>query len=400
MALVTAITVSVAAGVLYEAAFKEEESHLLNMAESRVRLIESVASFDSEYSQNDYPCGAFEATLSQVAEAHENFKGFGKTGEFVLAELKDNLVVFLFEQRHTSLKTGLKKGMPVPMDSTAAEPMQRALSGFSGSIVGRDYRGKEVLAAYEPVKLAGKTVGIVAKIDLSEIRTPFLMADIVAGGAAIILILAGAIVFIRVSNPLILKLKENEEISRATFEQAAVGMARVALDGRWMDVNGKLCEISGYNREELLTMTFWVFVRKQDIEEQRRCIDQLLDGEIHTFTTEKRYAHKYGKLKWVSLTISLVHGSSTENGKNFIFIIKDISEREEAEERLTRAYSDLAANNERLERFNRTMTGREMRMVGLKEEVNDLMKSSGRPIKYSVPDMVNNTLTGERSRIA
>ena len=52
------------------------------------------------------------------------------------------------------------------------------------------------------------------------------------------------------------ELRESEERFRATFEQAAVGVAHVSLEGRWLRVNRKLLEIVGYSGEELLQKTF------------------------------------------------------------------------------------------------------------------------------------------------
>ena len=74
-----------AVGLLYSAAFEEERQRLIEIAKSHARLIEAIARFDETYSK-DYPKGAREATLSQIQAAHAVYEGFGKTGEFTLAE--------------------------------------------------------------------------------------------------------------------------------------------------------------------------------------------------------------------------------------------------------------------------------------------------------------------------
>ena len=61
-------------------------------------------------------------------------------------------------------------------------------------------------------------------------------------------------------------LRESEERFRATFEQAAVGISHVGLDGRWLRVNNRLCEITGYSRDELLAMTFQDLTLPEDLE--------------------------------------------------------------------------------------------------------------------------------------
>lgn len=79
--------------------------------------------------------------------------------------------------------------------------MRQALQGRSGTIVGIDYRGERVLAAHEPV--SELDLGIVAKIDLSEIRAPFVKAGLTAGLLGVIVILIGVTLFLRISNPMI-----------------------------------------------------------------------------------------------------------------------------------------------------------------------------------------------------
>ena len=186
---------------LYHAALDEERGRLVETATSQARLIEAVARFDAKYSQ-DYPEGTIEATLSQIREAHARHKHFGRTSEFTLAKREGDDIVFLM--RH--YPSGLGERKPVPFSSELAEPMRRALSGQSGTIIGLDYRGEKVLAAYEPV--AELNIGIVAKIDFSEIREPFIRAGIYAGVVMLVVVLIGSLLFLRVTNPFIMRLEE------------------------------------------------------------------------------------------------------------------------------------------------------------------------------------------------
>ena len=98
----------------------------------------------------------------------------------------------------------LNNPKPVPWDSELAAPMRLALSGQSGTIIGQDYRGVKVLAAYEPV--GELNLGIVAKIDLSEIREPFIKASLKSGLSALFLIAIGVSLFFKVTNPIITSL--------------------------------------------------------------------------------------------------------------------------------------------------------------------------------------------------
>jgi hypothetical protein len=164
-------------------------------------LIEAIARFDAKYS-NDYPNGARAATLSQIVDAYHHYRGFGKTGEFTLSRRDGDDIVFLLRHRHSDLRTPKS----VPFNSGLAEPMALALSGQSGTIIGLDYRGETVLAAYEPVQELD--LGIVVKIDLEEIRAPFIRAGLLSGLIAILAVVAGSVFFVRITNPLLRKLQK------------------------------------------------------------------------------------------------------------------------------------------------------------------------------------------------
>jgi len=187
--------------MLYQTSFKEQAEDLQDIVVSQARLIEAMARFDSRYSKT-YPSGVNEATLSQITDAHKHYKGFGQTGEFTLAKRQGNDIVFILEQRHSNLQNP----QPIPFNSRLAEPMRLALSGHSGIIIGLDYRGEKVLAAYEPVALLNW--GIVAKVDMAEIRAPFIKAGLICGLFGISAIMIGTVIFIKVTEPLIVKLHD------------------------------------------------------------------------------------------------------------------------------------------------------------------------------------------------
>ena len=126
-------------------------------------------------------------------------------------------------------------------------------------------------------------------------------------------------------------LRESEERFRATFEHAAIGAAQVGIDGSWLRVNRRLCEIVGYEREELLEMTFQNVTHPDDLDEDLALVRRLLEGELQTYTIEKRYLRKGDSEVWVNLTVSLVRDSSGEPAY-FIAVVEDISERKKTEE--------------------------------------------------------------------
>lgn len=135
-------------------------------------------------------------------------------------------------------------------------------------------------------------------------------------------------------------LKESEERFRATFEQAAVGIAQVAPDGRWLHVNQKLCDIVGYGREELLQRTFQDITYPDDLDADLTSVRRMLAGDIQTYGMEKRYIRKDGTLIWIYLTVGLVR-QSTGEPKYFISVVEDISERKQAETALQQSEQRL-----------------------------------------------------------
>jgi len=196
MAAIGLIIETITITLLFRTAFNEQKEILRHIVTSQARLIEAVARFDRVHSPN-YAGGATQATLSQIMDAHFHYKGFGDTGEFTLAQRQGDHIVFILSHRHDDIYQ-LK---PVPFNSKLAEPSRLALMGKSGTVVGLDYRGVNVLAAYEPVQ--GLNWGIVAKVDMSEMRAPFVKATIISAILGMIAIIAGTIIFIRLTNPLI-----------------------------------------------------------------------------------------------------------------------------------------------------------------------------------------------------
>ena len=317
--------------ITYLTAFEEERLRLREIAQSQARLLEAVARFDAVHS-SDFPGGSFEATLGQIRQAHSDYKGFGETGEFTLAKREGDNIVFLLNHRHHDLNNP----KPIPFDALEAEPMRRALQGLSGTLVGHDYRGKLVLAAHEPVDVL--SLGIVAKIDLDEVRAPFLRAfglAVVIGGLVVAI---GAWLLLRITGPWVAAIQTAETLYRGTFNQAAVGIARVAPDGSWLEVNQKLCDIVGYSRAELLQCTFQEITHPDDLEADLKLVAEMLNGQRDFYTMEKRYFRKSGEVIWINLTVSLVWAPE---GKLdfFISVVEDITEKKRTDASLREALS-------------------------------------------------------------
>jgi len=129
---------------------------------------------------------------------------------------------------------------------------------------------------------------------------------------------------------LIASLQESQDKLGATFEQAAVGIVHLGLDGQWLMVNQKLCDLVGYSRAELLALTYHDLTYHDDISVTDEYLGRLLSEKLESVTYEKRYLHKDGSLIWINVTASLVYGSSG-NPKYYIAVIQNIGDRKQAE---------------------------------------------------------------------
>lgn len=136
------------------------------------------------------------------------------------------------------------------------------------------------------------------------------------------------------------RLREAQERTEtrfeATFEQAAVGIALLDPDGRWLRVNRKLCDIVGYRPDELLSKSFQDITHPDDLSSDLEFVGQVLAGEINTYTLEKRYLRKDGSIVWINLSVSLAR-QPDGSPDYFISVVEDISARKEAEANLTEA---------------------------------------------------------------
>jgi diguanylate cyclase (GGDEF)-like protein/PAS domain S-box-containing protein len=128
-------------------------------------------------------------------------------------------------------------------------------------------------------------------------------------------------------------LRESEQQFRKSFDDAAIGMALVGTDGRFLRTNRSLREILGYPEEELLGKTFQDITHPDDLGADLYNFDRILVGEVRTYQIEKRYMHKEGHVVWAHLSVSM---AQDEEGEPLYFVsqIQDISERKRAEQKI------------------------------------------------------------------
>ncbi len=312
-------------GALYNTALDQQRARLFEVADTQARLIEALARSDqANYGLTHTPEETFEYSLSQVREVQSRIQGLGRTGEFSLAQLQDNHIVYLMTSRK-----GYDPDHPiiVPLDSQLAEPMRRAIRGETGTMAGKDYRGVTVLAAYEPVGIYG--LAIVAKIDLSEIRAPFIRAGIIASGVGLGLVLIGTLLFLHITTPLLRRLEENEARYRAVFEQAADGIVLIdPQSAQIVEFNDRACEMLGYSRAEFQQLKLSDLEMEERPDELAANIARIIkDGSI---TLDDRHRAKSGEPRAMLVNSRAIIFQS----KQYILSIwHDITERKRLEDR-------------------------------------------------------------------
>ena len=122
--------------------------------------------------------------------------------------------------------------------------------------------------------------------------------------------------------------------SHGTFDNAAIGMAVVSMDGSWLQVNEALCKLLGYSEQELRATSFQKLTHPEDLKHVQSCIQRVLEGYVQSHEQEKRYLHEDGHSVWVQWHVSLLKDSETGT-KRLFFQVQDISDRKKAEEKLT-----------------------------------------------------------------
>jgi PAS domain S-box-containing protein len=131
-------------------------------------------------------------------------------------------------------------------------------------------------------------------------------------------------------------LVESERAYRSTFEGAPVGIAHVALNGRWLRVNRRLCEILGYSREELLALDIRSLLHPEDFAQEAQAFANVASGSLDRYHGEKRFRRRDGTYVWTLLNVA-VHRDEEDQPRYIIPIIDDITDRRTLEAQFRQA---------------------------------------------------------------
>jgi PAS domain S-box-containing protein len=317
MAAVATGVAAVAIASLYSVNLEVRRQGLAQLAAARAASIEAIYAHSKRA----------DATVRIVEDARaDEVEGMGKTGELTVSRREGNTIVFLVRHRFQD------SAVPVPLslDTVIAEPTSRALHGGTGTMIGRDYRGVKVLAAYRWID--GPGWGLVAKMDMSEVREPFLRASATSLLCALVFVGVGVFVFMRVTSPMIADLAASEARFRAIFESASIGMAQAdPRSGRWVQVNRRMCEITGYTADELLSLKIPEITHPEDRQADADAFQQVVRGETSEYQIEKRYLRRNGGTIWVRVNMTVIRDATGQPIRT-IATIEDINQRKRGED--------------------------------------------------------------------
>jgi PAS domain S-box-containing protein len=137
-------------------------------------------------------------------------------------------------------------------------------------------------------------------------------------------------------------IRENEREYRTLFDESPVGTAHADLNGRWVRVNRRLCEILGYAEQELTRESLLSIAHPDESEVASQALRDLLAGALAQFETESRFRRRDGSYIWVQPNIRL-HRDGSGKPRYFVVAIQDISARKSAEQRLWHTVRHLQA---------------------------------------------------------
>jgi len=301
VALVAAVSIY-GTRLLFHTAMKEEGVRLQDVVRSQVALVVEMSRMTPAGGNPDGSVVTREAILDRLAHAQRRLGLESRSGEFAVARLDGGNVRYLLVNGKGVSE--FASGTGVSPAATGVEPLMRALSGESGTFVGPDRMGGEVLAAYAPLPLGGERFGLVAQIDLDEIRAPFIRANLNVFFVGVGLTVLGVFLFFKVSEPFIRDIEVSEESYRDLVEGANNLILRINEEGEITFANSFARGFLAGKDGELLGRKLMPFFMLDAAGEGLEAVVELIGGEGRQNEIPVRMAD--GRDGYVSWTVKLV----------------------------------------------------------------------------------------------
>ena len=131
-----------------------------------------------------------------------------------------------------------------------------------------------------------------------------------------------------------------DEPFRCGFARAAVGLAHLSTDGRFLHANPQLCRTLGYGIDTVSQFRLEDLIHPADLPRYRTQVSRLLDGEAHDVAMECRCNTRDGSRAWINVTLSLVRDKDAD--PDFIVaVVEDIHKRKQQESRLRNLRAEM-----------------------------------------------------------
>ncbi len=241
----------------------------------------------------------------------------------------------------------------VDKDVTVAVAHAREDAALCGHPAYREMRLEAYLAT--PIRVNGEIFGTLNFTSPEARKRPFDDTDV-----ELIELMAGRIGQIIEQDQLdrerqraISQLRENTALFESAFEHAAIAMALVNPEGRWLRVNQAAIELLGYSEPELLASDFQTLTHPDDLDKDLEFLREMLAGVRDTYRMEKRYFHKNGHEIWALLSVSMVRDEN-DRPEYFVSQIQDITAQKRAEAELLHRQKQLESLNDKLEQLSTT----------------------------------------------
>ena len=241
----------------------------------------------------------------------------------------------------------VSKDMTMAVTHTGEDPE------FCGHPAYRQMRLETYLAT--PIRVNGGIYGTLNFTSPEVRETPFDDTDV-----ELIELMAGRIGQIIEQNQLdrekqraISQLRENTVLFESAFEHAAIGMALLSTEGRWLRVNRAVTGLFGYTADELLALDFQTLTHPDDLDTDLEFLEEMLSGERDTYRMHKRYFHRNGHQIWALLSVSMVRDED-DRPEYFVSQIQDITAQKRAEAELQHRQNELESLNRKLEQLSTT----------------------------------------------
>lgn len=231
---------------LYRHTLAMQTSRLVLEARAESRLLEVLIAAGGGGAASE------QSTIAAVRGIAAGGRTFGETGQVAVGRREGDRIVYVLHRRgEDSICPD-----PVRCGTEEARAMEAALDGFPGVLFLTDHAGNEVLAAHEPVRGAG--LGVVAQIDLREIRAPFVGVAATLAFAELLLLVVAVVAFRKVSVPLLVHLQQAATRYRTLFETSADAL--FLLSDVVEDSNRRASELLGLKPGGTLGRSFAEFL--------------------------------------------------------------------------------------------------------------------------------------------